>query len=152
MTTLSINKNQDTGETSLATLVAQSVENIALDIGELLMHVELSDDDRSALLATHRVCMRMALKGNLGAIESVILNHLHNALEEGTNTQPWQFEEESFLITAMGAICAPELDVPAIARRLNRTPYSVALKALELGYQGEGISSLCKPNIHHLTQ
>jgi hypothetical protein len=34
----------------------------------------------------------------------------------------------------MGSICAPELDIALLSKRMNRSPYSVALKALELGY------------------
>lgn len=150
MTLLSIPRS--TSAATVKQLVNQSVDKIALDIGELLMHEELSQQDRSALLAAQRVCVNLALIGNLCGLEGVILQQLKTAVNEGSNAQPWKFDEESLLITAMGALCAPELDVQAIARRLNRTPYSVALKALELGYQGNGESNMFHQNTGHLAQ
>ena len=103
--------------------VLEYVEGLALDLGEMLM-----------LEVLERVCLKLTLQKRLHGVDSFVWEQLQAAMKDDYKKDAWAFEEEALLLTAMGSICAPELDIALLSKRMNRSPYSVALKALELGY------------------
>lgn len=114
--------------------VQEYVEGMALDLGEILMHGMLEPADRKALQDAQRVCLKLTLQHRLRSVESFVWEQLQAAMNAEFKSDAWAFEEEALLLTAMGSICAPEVDIAALSKRMNRSPYSVALKAMELAY------------------
>ncbi|KKI12226.1 MULTISPECIES: hypothetical protein [Comamonas] len=114
--------------------VLEYVEGLALDLGEMLMLEVLEPADRKALQDAQRVCLKLTLQKRLHGVDSFVWEQLQAAMKDDYKKDAWAFEEEALLLTAMGSICAPELDIALLSKRMNRSPYSVALKALELGY------------------